>query len=322
MVERILHPTDDSFVALLILPSMLMKQIGFLEQCAGKIKTCARSGLTSLALFVNCWCYAPPRHHRVFQYWYRPGVIDHYWCLEPTFYQPVQKRKSKKKKIDRVDHSAEISVVQINTSKLPLPWRRVGIRISPSCSSLLLDPTAVSESHDGTYLRMYRRLGSCRLIELSSFQFDTEISGENSDEKSWWLNIEKHARALLRSGPRFVSEQDRTVDLWEPLFVATNLYDLPKCRPWRLRCFSVLTQVNRTVKNEIERKRPLLCSLSLFIGITHRGRLTLSGFFSLPESEKWRDCSIETSTHGKKYNRLDGIFGNARTFNYVARMKY
>lgn len=44
---------------------------------------------------------------------------------------------------------------------------------------------------------MYSYDGSCRLIELSSFQFDTEISGKRPDEKSWWLNIEKHAKALL-----------------------------------------------------------------------------------------------------------------------------
>lgn len=76
-----------------------------------------------------------------------------------------------------------------------------------SCSSLLCplslsarDPTVVPESRDGTYLSMYGSVSSCRLIELSSFQFDAEISSGNSDEKSWWLNIEKHARALLRAG--------------------------------------------------------------------------------------------------------------------------
>lgn len=60
-----------------------------------------------------------------------------------------------------------------------------------SCSSLLYplslsarDPAVVPESRDGTYLNMYGSVSSCRLIELSSFQFDAEISGGNSDEKS------------------------------------------------------------------------------------------------------------------------------------------
>lgn len=63
--------------------------------------------------------------------------------------------------------------------------------------------------------------GSCRLIELSSFQFDAEISDERLDEKSWWLNIEKHARALLSFWSPLVFDGGGVVDLWEPLFAVT-----------------------------------------------------------------------------------------------------
>lgn len=79
-------------------------------------------------------------------------------------------------------------------------------------------------SRPGLPVCMYSYDGSCRLIELSSFQFDTEISRKRPDEKSWWLNIEKHAKALLsRASRRFVSDGGGAADLWEPLFVVCSL---------------------------------------------------------------------------------------------------
>lgn len=114
-------------------------------------------------------------------------------------------------------------------------------------------------------------------------------------------------------GCRLVSEQGGTVDLWEPLFVATNLYDLPKCRPQRWRCLSVPAQVNATVKTVIERKRPLLRCLSLFIGIKHRGRLTSLGFFGLPEGANGEMPNRDVNSWKKK--------DTATWQNFVGNMK-
>lgn len=105
-------------------------------------------------------------------------------------------------------------------------------------SSLPLLPASSRSVHNlmtGSYLCMYSYDGSCRLIELSSFQFDTEISGKRPDEKSWWLNIEKHAKALLNLCHRFVSDGGGAADLCEPLFVvifgSLSIFGF-RCRPW------------------------------------------------------------------------------------------
>ena len=78
----------------------------------------------------------------------------------------------------------------------------------------------------------YSCSGSCSLIELSSFQFDAEISSERADEKSWWLNIEKHARVLSAWTPDFFLLEGGAVDLWDLLFVVVGLYARSRCS-WR-----------------------------------------------------------------------------------------
>lgn len=69
------------------------------------------------------------------------------------------------------------------------------------------------------YLYLPSHNGSCRLIELSSFQFDAEISPESPVEKSWWLNIEKHARPLSI----LARQRGGAAYLWKLLFVAAFL---------------------------------------------------------------------------------------------------
>lgn len=122
------------------------------------------------------------------------------------------------------------------------------------------------------------RPAAAGLIELSSFQFDAEILDERPDEKSWWLNIEKHARVLLGLA---VSNAGGVADLWEPLFVAADLYDGPRC--WRSAVFRC--QQVRAMENTMKNRRPprtdfviysCLSGLSIVVG------RMFSSFFSLP----------------------------------------
>ena len=99
---------------------------------------------------------------------------------------------------------------------ITIRWKWTHQRYGPWRGRLLLSLSLISR----VYLYLPSCNGSCRLIELSSFQFDAEISPESPDEKSWWLNIEKHARPL--SG--LARQLGGPCYLWVLLFVVAFLY--------------------------------------------------------------------------------------------------
>lgn len=111
--------------------------------------------------------------------------------------------------------------VEMNTSVVWSMTRAAWPLFSPF--TLLISPSLSIISK--VYLYLPTHNGSCRLIELSSFQFDAEISPESPVEKSWWLNIEKHARPLSV----LARQRGGAVYLWKLLFVGALLFPRTQC---------------------------------------------------------------------------------------------
>lgn len=101
-----------------------MKQLCFLEQRLEKVKT--RLTRELLSHFALCSLTVDVTRHLDDITAYSNIDIDQVSSITPVASSPrsigwFKGENRKKKKIDRADHPAEISVVQINTSKLPLP---------------------------------------------------------------------------------------------------------------------------------------------------------------------------------------------------------